>query len=226
MRVQEVILEQEKRYMLIDDEGIPVLVVMKYLKYLDTTGKSSNTQKTYCYALKQYFTYLKEAKKGYKEIQFADLVEFVAWLRNPYESIKVKSIQSVKARRTEKTVNLTITVVTNFYDFLYRTEELSKDMNEKLMRQVFTNGNTRYKGFLHHINKNKLAVRNVLKVKEPRKKIQVLTKDEVEKLCPRPSNTPPANNVPANKIRIDMILSRLGKVRFAIASIMTPIQVN
>ncbi len=182
VRVQEVILEQEKRYMLIDDEGIPVLVVMKYLKYLDTTGKSSNTQKTYCYALKQYFTYLIEAKKGYKEIQFADLVEFVAWLRNPYESIKVKSIQSVKARRTEKTVNLTITVVTNFYDFLYRTEELSKDMNEKLMRQVFTNGNTRYKGFLHHINKNKLAVRNVLKVKEPRKKIQVLTKDEVEKI--------------------------------------------
>lgn len=132
MSVQEVILEQEKRYMLIDDEGIPMLLVMKYLKYLDTTGKNSNTQKTYCYALKQYFTYLKETKKGYKEIQFEDLVEFVAWLRNPYESNKMKSIQSVKARRTERTVKLTIIVVTNFYDFL------------------------------HHINKSKLVVRNVL----------------------------------------------------------------
>lgn len=63
MHVQEVTLEQGKRYMLIDDTGIPVFAAMKYLKYLDNTGKSSNTQKTYCYALKQYFVYLQEFKK-------------------------------------------------------------------------------------------------------------------------------------------------------------------
>ncbi|BCD21982.1 hypothetical protein BC30090_0879 [Bacillus cereus] len=45
MHVQEVALEQGKRYMLIDDTGIPVFAAMKYLKYLDNTGKSSNTQK-------------------------------------------------------------------------------------------------------------------------------------------------------------------------------------
>jgi integrase/recombinase XerD len=63
MKVEEVIIEDSSRkYMLLDGEGFPVLPVMKYLKYLDTTGKSSNTQKTYCYALKQYFVYLHERK--------------------------------------------------------------------------------------------------------------------------------------------------------------------
>ena len=46
IRIQEVILENNaKRYMLIDRNGFPVLPVMKYLKYLDKTGKSPNTQK-------------------------------------------------------------------------------------------------------------------------------------------------------------------------------------
>lgn len=36
MRVQEVLLENNsKRYILVDNEGIPVIPVMKYLKYLD-----------------------------------------------------------------------------------------------------------------------------------------------------------------------------------------------
>jgi integrase/recombinase XerD len=179
MRVQEVILEEGKRYILVDREGFPVIPVVKYLKYLDVTGKSSNTQKTYCYALKQYFLYLQEKEKNYKHIRLEDLAEFVGWLRNPYESTKVTSLRPVQAKKTERTVNLTVTAVTNFYDYLYRNEELPHDMGEKLMRQVFTGGKTRYKGFLHHVNKDKPSVRNVLKVKEPRKRIQTLTKEQV-----------------------------------------------
>ena len=188
MRVQEVILEEGKRYILVDREGIPVIPVVKYLKYLDVTGKSSNTQKTYCYALKQYFLYLQEKEKDYKHIRLEDLVEFVGWLRNPYESTKVTSLRPVKAKKTERTVNLTVTAVTNFYDYLYRNEELPHDMGEKLMRQVFTGGRTRYKSFLHHVNKDKPSVRNVLKVKEPRKRIQTLTKEQVQQVIAATTN--------------------------------------
>ncbi|MEI5888234.1 tyrosine-type recombinase/integrase [Bacillus albus] len=180
MRVQEVILEESKKYMLVDERGIPIVPVVKYLKYLDSTGKSRNTQKTYCFALKQYFVYLRETEKDYKDIKLEDLADFVGWLRHPYTSLNVTSFSPVKSKKTEKTVNLTITVVTNFYDYLYRNEELAKDMNEKLMRQIYTGGRTRYKSFLHHINKNKPSSRNVLKVKEPRKKLQVLTKEQVQ----------------------------------------------
>lgn len=179
MRVQEILLENSKKYMLIDEKGIPIVPVVKYLKYLDSTGKSRNTQKTYCYALKQYFLYLRETEKNYKEIKLEDLADFVGWLRHPYTSLHVASITPVKSKKTEKTVNLTVTAVTNFYDYLYRNEEISKDMNEKLMRQIYAGGRTRYKSFLHHINKNKPSIRNVLKVKEPRKRIQILTKEQV-----------------------------------------------
>jgi integrase/recombinase XerD len=174
--------------MLVDGGGMPIISVVKYLKYLDRTGKSSNTQKTYCYALKQYFTYLLEIEKDYKEIRLEDLVEFVGWLRSPYESKKVTSLTPVKAKKTEKTVNLTVTAVTNFYDYLYRNEELPRDIGEKLMRQVFTGGRTRYKSFLHHINKDKPSIRNVLKVKEPRKRIQILTKDQVQQVIEATTN--------------------------------------
>lgn len=61
MRVQEVLLDgNKKRYMLVDRDVLPVVPTVKYLKLLNATGKSNNTQKTYCYALKQYFQYLKK----------------------------------------------------------------------------------------------------------------------------------------------------------------------
>lgn len=189
MRVQEVILEgNSKRYMLIDEKGVPVPSVMKYLKFLDITGKSSNTQKTYCYALKQYFVYLQETEIDYKKVCLEDLVEFVAWLSNPYKSTKVTPLQPVKAKKTEKTINLTITAVTNFYDYLYRNEELQNDMVDKLMKQVFTGGRKRYKDFLYHVNKGKPSNRNILKVKEPRKKLHVLAKEEVQQLVEATTN--------------------------------------
>lgn len=59
MKVQEVLIENNnKRYILLEQERLPVMPVMKYIKYLDQTGKSPNTQKTYCYSLKHFFTYL------------------------------------------------------------------------------------------------------------------------------------------------------------------------
>ena len=183
MRVQEVKLDNNKRrYLLVDDKGIPILPVAKYLKYIDNSEKSVNTQKTYCYSLKLYFEYLKEINVDYRNVNINILSDFVGWLRNPHESNKVSNLKPVKAKRTEKTVNLTITVVTNFYDYLYRTEEIGNDMVDKLMKQVFTGGNRHYNDFLYHVNKDKPSSKNILKIKEPRRKIKILTKEEIQKV--------------------------------------------
>lgn len=192
MRVQEVKLEEGKRYLLVDDKGIPVLPVARYLKSLVETGGSSNTQKTYCYALKHYFTYLEETGKDYREVRLRDLQQFVAWLSSPYGSTKTVSLfpdrEDKQRIRTAKTVNLTVTAVTNFYDYLYRNEELSRDMDKILKRTVFTGGQKRYKDFLYHVNKDKPSVRNALKVKEPRKRVQTLTKEQVETVIAATTN--------------------------------------
>lgn len=189
VRVQAVILEKNKiRYILVDDDGLPVIPVIKYLKHLDNTNKSINTIKTYCYSLKLYFEFLKETRNNYREVNISVLSNFVGWLRSPYNNSKVFALKPTKAKRTEKTVNLTITVVTNFYDYLYRTEEINNDLIKKLMKQVFTGGRKPYKDFLFHVNKDKPINKNILIIKEPRKKLNVLTKNEIEKIYSAATN--------------------------------------
>ena len=189
MKVQEVKLENnQRRYLLVDDDGLPIMPVARYLKYIDNSEKSFNTQKTYCYSLKLYFEYLKKINIDYKNVNINILLDFVGWLRNPYESNKVVNLKPTVAKRTEKTINLTITVVTNFYDYLYRTEEINNDMVDKLMKQVFTGGNRHYKDFLYHVNKDKPSSKNILKVNEPRRKIKVLTKEEMQKVYDATTN--------------------------------------
>ena len=189
MKVQDVKLENnQKRYLLVDNNGLPIIPVAKYLKYIDNSEKSFNTQKTYAYALKLYFEYLEEINVDYRNVNINILSNFVGWLRNPYENNKVVSIKPTKAKRTEKTVNLTITVVTNFYDYLYRTEEIDNDMVEKLMKQVFIRDENHYKGFLHHINEGNPCSKNILKIKEPRRKVRALTKEEMQKVYDATTN--------------------------------------
>ena len=189
MKVQEVKLDNnQRRYLLVDDNGLPIIPVAKYLKYIDNSEKSFNTQKTYCYSLKLYFEYLQEIDIDYRNVDINILSDFVGWLRNPYENNKVVNLKPTKAKRTEKTVNLNITVVTNFYDYLYRTEEIDNDMVNKLMKQVFTGGNRHYKDFLYHINKDKPTSKNILKIKEPRRKIETLTKEEMQKVYSATTN--------------------------------------
>lgn len=181
MRIQEVKLDKStKRYMLLDDKGLPIIPVVKYLKYLDNGEKSYNTQKTYCYSLKLYFEYIKEIDIDYRNVNINILSDFVGWLRNPYNNTKTIGLKASRAKRAEKTVNLIVTVITNFYDYLFRAEEIDNKMIEKLMKQVFTGGHISYKNFLYHVNKRKYSNRNILKIKEPKRKIKVLTKEEIE----------------------------------------------
>ncbi|NFI83074.1 transposase [Clostridium botulinum] len=189
MRVQEVNLDNNKRrYLLVNDNGLPIIPVARYLKYIDNSEKSFNTQKTYAYSLKLYFEYLQEIDADYRDVNINILSDFVGWLRNPYKNNKVVNLKPTKAKRTEKTVNLTITVVTNFYDYLYRTEEINNDKVDKLMRQVFTGGHKHYKSFLHHVDKDRTSSKNILKIKEPRRKVKALTKEEVQKLYDTTTN--------------------------------------
>ena len=189
LKVQEIILDcKRKRYMLLDGVGVPVIPVVKYLKHLDNKGKSSNTQKTYCYCLKLYFEFLKEIDKDYRFVNISDLSDFVGWLRSPYASSNITPIHSVKAKRTEGTVNLTITAVTNLYDYLFRTEEINNNLLDKLIKQIFTGGSRRYKDFLYHINKDKPVNKNILKIKEPKRKPKYLKKEEVQKIYLNCSN--------------------------------------
>lgn len=188
MRVQEVLLDEDKkRYILIDGDGMPVIEAIRYLKYLDSVGRSIYTQKTYCYALKHYFSFLRESSLSLHDISINLLGEFITWLKNPYHSIKVTPIEK-HSNKTEKTINLTLTVITNFYDYLYRTEQLHSNVIEQIKRESFSFGHSKYKDFLYHVNKGKSIKKNILKLKIPKQKLKVLTKEEVDQIYKATTN--------------------------------------
>lgn len=125
----------------------------------------------------------------YKQVTFEKLSNYVAWLRNPYESNNVVAHKPTKAKRSEKTVNNYLTVVTSFYDYLYRNDLVNSDIVEKLMKKMFVGaGGNGYKGFLHHVNEGNPLSKNVLKLNEPRDRVKVFTKEQVEKIYQATTN--------------------------------------
>ncbi|USK87513.1 tyrosine-type recombinase/integrase [Peribacillus asahii] len=168
-------------YILLDTNRKPIEVVAKYMKYLYNSGKAPNTLKGYCQALKAYFTYLGQLGIDYNQVSFEVLLNFVGWLSNPYESTKVIPQKKTSAKRAESTVNNYITVVTNFYDYLYRSDLIDSNIGDKLMKKVFSGaGGKGYKSFLEHVSGNQLYSKNILKQKEPKKKVEIFTKEQVE----------------------------------------------
>ena len=156
MKVQEVLTNDKRRYLLIDGNNKPIVPVIRFLKYLDNIGKAENTLKSYCHYLKFYFQFLNEKEKEYKDVDLDLLAEYVSWLRSPLQSTKVVQFQQTKARRSERTVNTMVTCVQSFYDYLMRIEDYEKDLSEKTKKQVIGNHRS-FKSFLHHISKGRLA---------------------------------------------------------------------
>lgn len=189
MRVQKLTVDNRNTYLLLDSNGLPVQIVAKYMKHLYNRGNSSNTILTYCTALKHFFTYLEQLKLGFNQVNFEVLSDFVAWLRNPYKTNIITIHKEIKAIRKEKTVNTYISAVTNFYDFLYRSELIDSDIVENLMKKMFTGaGGSGYKSFLHHINEGTPYSKNILKLKEPKTKVKVFTREQIDTIYDNATN--------------------------------------
>jgi integrase/recombinase XerD len=183
MRVQEIwTVDHQKRYVVVDERGDLVVPVVRYLKYLHAIGRARNTLRAYAQGLSLYFTYLAELHLAYQQVTLDDLGGFVLWLKNPYRSLKVLPVQPVAQARANRTINLIITAVSGFYDYLWRQDDLAADLNEKT--RIYLPARVRsYKSFLHHIAKGKLVEKNLLKQRMPRREQpKTLSKVQIETL--------------------------------------------
>lgn len=176
MKVQRIEVENKPYplYLLLDKEYQLIEPVMKFIKYLDNTGKSPNTIKAYCYHLKLLYEFMEQRGVILNDINFELLADFVGWLRYPSAS-NVIDLQSKKAIREETTVNTILNVVMSFLDYLSRLGEFKSI-------DVFKQAKGRnFKGFLHHVNKGRYQ-KNVLNLRVKKKQIRTLRSKEVKQI--------------------------------------------
>ena len=75
--MQEIIIEDGKRYLLLDEKGIPVIPVMKYLKYLDSTERQYSEDLLLC--IKAIFSIFTRDKERLQEYTIGRL-SGICWL--------------------------------------------------------------------------------------------------------------------------------------------------
>ena len=164
------------RYYLADEQGVPVPEVLSYLKFLDNQGKARNTLRLSCYQLQNYYQFLEEAGKDYRDVTIDDIAMFMAWLRNPDLLKKVVPLR-LKPARKEQTINENIDKVISYYDYLVRRGGLENRLSEKLVKFV-THPQRRYKSFLYGIAENRPSRSSILKMPVPQREIRRIKKEE------------------------------------------------
>lgn len=178
MRVQRVQTEDKSYplYILLDEKFNVIENVLRYIKYLDNTGKAPNTIKTYCYHLKLFYDFLEQSKLTLVDINYEELANFVGWLRNPSGFVNVEDLGPKEAKREESTVNSIVNATINYLEFLVRTGDFKELDLFKMQR------GKGFKSFLHHINKGQSYRRNTLRLREKQKTVKVLSHEEVKKI--------------------------------------------
>lgn len=178
LKVQRVRLENKSYplYILLDNEFNVVKNVLKYIKYLDNTGKAPNTIKTYCYHLKLFYEFLDRSKVKLRDINYEQLANFVGWLRKPSDFVNVETIVPKVSEREESTVNSIVNATINYLEFLMRSRGVKELEIFKMSR------GRNFKSFLHHINKGKSYRKNTLRLREKKKINKTLDREEVKEL--------------------------------------------
>jgi integrase/recombinase XerD len=101
--VEEIINKHgQERYILVNNAGEIIIPVAKFIKYKDNTGSARNTLRRYCYNLKLFFEFLEQKNLEYHEAGIDTVGEFVSWLKNPYQHVKVTGINKRRKKIAER----------------------------------------------------------------------------------------------------------------------------
>lgn len=177
MRVQRIKYPDNRvGWIVIGDDFLPIQPIQRYLQYCEALEYSPNTIQAYARHLRLYWEFLLENQLDWKTIKLDRLSDFVAWLRRPSSEVL---LHSQERSRTERTVNTIISAVCSFYSFHCRCGEVE---DVPLYGYSSSLGRKRFKPFLHHVTKGKPIQRKLLKLKEPKKSVQTLTKEQVQAL--------------------------------------------
>ncbi|GLV61165.1 transposase [Dictyobacter sp. S3.2.2.5] len=178
MKVQRIRLSNtdQVRWVVLDDDFVPIQPILSYLMFLDDLDRSPNTIRTIAHHLKQFWEYLHDAHLCWTEIDIVQFAGFITWLRRPDPSII--SIEWQQAKRTNATIDQMVGSVQCFYVFHARLGTVPA----LPLYQLSMPYRRRYKPFLHGIAKAKPEFTRVVSVKRERRKPKTLTQEQVQTL--------------------------------------------
>jgi len=178
MKVQRVRLPETNQmtWLVLDDDYVPIQPILSYLTFLQDLARSPNTLRAVAHHLKQFWDYLRDAHLCWTEIDVAQLAGFITWLRRPEPN--VVSIELQQARRTNATIDQTLSSVYGFYTYHMRL----KTIPELPLYQLSMPYRRRYKPFLHGIAKTKSEHTRVVSVKREQRLPKTLTNEHVNML--------------------------------------------
>lgn len=170
------------RYILVDSSGVPIDAVLKFLRFKDNCGRARNTLRAYCFHLKSYFEYLESIGMTFSQIGMDELAGFIRWLQGNHGQEKILSFPPAAVSKcSASTINVYLSTIYAFYDYLSRHEEYRLRLSDKLTCTIL--GSRRgFKDFLYHVNRTKRYDTRIIKLKEPKKRIKMLKKSEVERI--------------------------------------------
>ncbi|WLV24594.1 tyrosine-type recombinase/integrase [Aciduricibacillus chroicocephali] len=158
-------------YLISSNNGFPYLYPNKYLKFLKTVNKSTNTIKSYAYRLKLFWDFIEVNQIDFKKITMEHFIKFIGWLQGQFN---ISSHQ-----RQPSTINYNIMAAFNFYNYLERfhPDILDSDLDfyYESSRKSYA-----YKSFLEHTKSGIKYKLNAIKVKESKRPYKTLSTTQLK----------------------------------------------
>lgn len=166
------------RYILVNSQGVPINVVTKFLKFKDNCGRARNTLRAYSFHLKVYFEYLEFIEMHFDEVGIDELAGFIRWLKTNTKHRNIIMFPQ-KSQRAARTINVYLSSIYSFYDYLTRHEEYGVRLSKSLTRTM-SNSKRGFKDFLYHINKSKTFESKIIKLPETKTSPRIIKKSDIE----------------------------------------------
>ncbi|WP_336716301.1 tyrosine-type recombinase/integrase [Arthrobacter sp. USHLN218] len=106
-----------EKWAVLDERGLPIAEVSRFLRHLSQTESSDNTVKAYASDLAHFYTFMELQQIAWNAVTNEVLGSFIAYLRTP--SLTVVRSSNPEGIRSAQTVNRCLAAVVSFARFLY-----------------------------------------------------------------------------------------------------------
>ena len=181
MKVQKIKLQNmnQQQWIVVGNDYLPIEPISQYLFFLYGTKKSPNTIRTYAHHLKIYWEYITINKLDWKKINIDNLAHFIAILNGLIDG-NVFHLDLKNSKRSERTINQIVVVITNFYQYHHRLGNVPELLLHQWKKSVFTHKT--FKPLLHHLSKSKGQRSSIFKLKERKQFAKTIEPKIIEKM--------------------------------------------